>query len=257
MDGKQALISVSQYYKDNLRQNPNCSLAKYITEKRKFNINTIATFGIGISDNPIGVTAWDYLKDHGCDQELAKEYGIVYEANGSLTDCMKNRFVIEIKDVCGNLVGFSGRVLGSPKRFKYVNTKGTPCFQKSKIVFNLDKAKYHIDYFSKPYLILVEGHCDVMSLWQNGIRNVCAIMGTACTEHHANLIKMFCRDVVLCLDTDNAGIEATIRSERVLTEQGVNVHKMFLPKGKDADEFMQMQDGAAIFKDLAKKAMNI
>ena len=217
----------------------------------------MATFGLGIAENIIGVTVTEHLRKLGCPPETAEEYGIIYGTDNEWADCMHNRFTIEIRDVFGNLVGFSGRVLGNAKRFKYLNTKSTPCFQKSKVVFNLDKAKYYINYFAEPFLIIVEGHCDVMSLWQNGIRNVVAIMGTSCSEHHAKLIKMFCRKVVLCLDSDKAGQNATLRSEKVLAEQGIEVCKMCLPKGKDADEFMQMKDGKELFKNLVATAINI
>lgn len=257
MNGNEALTATSQFYKDNLRTNPNCELARYIFDTRKFTKETVATFGVGITNNPIGITAWDKLKTLGCTKETAVEYGIAYERNGQAFDLLTNRFTIEIRDVFGNLVGWTGRVLGSARRFKYLNTKASPCFQKSKIVFNLDKAKYYIDYCKEPYLIIVEGHCDVMSLWQNGIRNVVAIMGTACSEHHARLIKMFCRKVVLCLDTDKAGQEATLRSEQVLTEQGITVCKMCLPQGKDADEFMQTKGGKELFKNLVETAISI
>ena len=257
MDGKTALLETSKFYKENLRQNPDSAFARYIYEKRKYTKETVATFGLGSSANMIGVSVAEHLKKLGCPVETAKEYGIIYEANNTLVDCMQNRFTIEIRDVFGNLVGFSGRVLGDTKRFKYMNTKATPCFQKSKIVFNLDKAKYYINYFAEPFLIIVEGNCDVMSLWQNGIRNVVAIMGTSCSEHHAKLIKMFCRKVVLCLDSDKAGQDATLRSEKVLTEQGIDVCKMCLPKGKDADEFMQMKGGKELFENLVATAINI
>lgn len=257
MDGKKALLETSKFYKENLRQNPDCAFAKYIYGKRKYNSDTVATFGLGIADNIIGVSVAEHLKKLGCSPETAEEYGIVYKSDHGIFDCMHNRFTIEIRDVFGNLVGFSGRVLGDAKRFKYLNTKSTPCFQKSKIVFNLDKAKYYLDYLAEPYLIIVEGHCDVMSLWQNGIRNVVAIMGTSCSESHAKLIKMFCRKVVLCLDSDKAGQDATLRSEKILTEQGIEVCKMCLPIGKDADEFMQMKDGKELFKNLVATAIKI
>lgn len=257
MNGEQALLETSKFYKDNLRQNPESAFATYIYGKRKYNKETVATFGIGMSENLIGVSVVDHLKELGCEPETAQEYGIVYEKNNLWVDCMRNRFTIEIRDVFGNLVGFVGRVIGDTKKFKYLNTKATPCFVKSKIVFNLDKAKYYIDYFKDPYLIIVEGQCDVMSLWQNGIRNVVAIMGTSCSEHHAKLIKMFCHKVVLCLDSDKAGQDATLRSERILTEQGITVCKMCLPQGKDADEFMQMKDGKELFENLVATAINI
>lgn len=257
MDGKEALKATSQFYKDNLQTNPNCELARYIFDIRKFTKETVATFGVGITNNPIGITACEKLRTLGCAKETAIEYGIAYERNGQAFDLLTNRFTIEIRDVFGNLVGWTGRVIGRASRFKYLNTKATPCFQKSKIVFNLDKAKYYLDYFAEPYLIIVEGHCDVMSLWQNGIRNVVAIMGTSCSESHAKLIKMFCRKVVLCLDSDKAGQDATLRSEKILTEQGIEVCKMCLPIGKDADEFMQMKDGKELFKNLVATAIKI
>lgn len=122
-------------------------------------------------------------------------------------------------------------------------------------MFNLDKAKYYIPYTSDPYLIVVEGYCDVMSLWQNGIRNVVALMGTACTEYHAKLINMFCPKVVLCLDGDKAGQEATLRADTVLQENGIVTRKLYLPQNQDADEIMQTKNGQSLFKNLVQTAL--
>ena len=120
---------------------------------------------------------------------------------------------------------------------------------------NLDKAKYHIDYLNNPYLIVVEGYCDVMSLWQHGIKNVVAIMGTACTEYQARLIRMFCDKVVLCLDGDGAGQKAMASAEKMLNESGVRTYKAVLPDGKDGDELMQMENGIDLFMGIINKSL--
>lgn len=244
------LADTSKYYKQNLEL-PN--FYQYVTKTRKYNCDTIHTFGIGASPNNYGLIK--HLSQFGYSRENMLEYGLIAKQNNEFVDCMNKRFTMEIRDWNGELCGFCGRVLTDTKRYKYLNTKTTPYFAKRKVVFNLDKAKYYIPYTSDPYLIVVEGYCDVMSLWQNGIRNVVALMGTACTEYHAKLINMFCPKVVLCLDGDKAGQEATLRADTVLQENGIVTRKLYLPQNQDADEIMQTKNGQSLFKNLVQTAL--
>lgn len=253
MEPKKILKLTSDFYKAMLKRNTKSELYEYVVNKRKFDRNTIETFGIGIS--PSGTGLIDFLERKGVSSNEMQEFGLIYEKEGELMDYMSHRFTIEIRDVFGALIGFSGRKIRGAGRYKYLNTKTTPLFAKKKTVFNLDKAKYHIDYLNNPYLIVVEGYCDVMSLWQHGIKNVVAIMGTACTEYQARLIRMFCDKVVLCLDGDGAGQKAMESAEKMLNESGVRTYKAVLPDGKDGDELMQMENGIDLFMGIINKSL--
>lgn len=247
------LYEASTFYRKSFIENPSSNLRNYVENTRHFTSETIKTFGIGISMNPTGMITELFSQHYDCDS--MKENGLVFEKDGFMTDCMNNRFTIEIKDNLGRLAGFTGRLIRRSKRFKYLNSPSTKMFQKSKIVFNLDKAKDNIDYANKPYLIIVEGHCDVLSLWQNGIRNVVAIMGTACSHYHAKLLKMYTDNIVLCLDSDSAGEMASQKSREVLEKNGLNVHIATIEGAKDADELMQKENGKAIFRGIINNSL--
>ena len=253
MDNQKIVADASTYYKNQLNDYPYLKQAQYITQKRKYNQNTIATFGIGISSDRNGLV--DYLYSLGYDFDTMQKYGLIGTLNEKPIDWLANRFTIEIKDVYGSTIGLVGRTISGDKRYKYLTTKTTPIFVKRKTIFNLDKAKYYIDYINDPYLIIVEGQCDVMSLWQNGIRNVVALMGTSCSEYHAKLIKMFCEKVIICLDGDSAGQKGTERTESTLNKYGIKTYRLLLPDGKDADEIMQIENGKELFLELINKVL--
>lgn len=247
------IIQASEYYKNQFDENQKCETAKYITETRKFSKDTINKFGVGISTGSYGLV--NYLKAKGYTKDEMCLNGLTNEVNGNAVDFLAERFIIEIRGVYGDLVAFGGRKQDGNKRYKYLNTKTTSLFAKKKTVFNLDKAKYYIDYLHNPYLILVEGYCDVMSLWQNGIKNVVCTMGTACSEEQAKLIKMFCNKVVMCYDGDTAGQNATDRADLIFKNNNIKTHKLCLPNCKDPDDILGMDNGKQIFLDLVKNCM--
>lgn len=247
------IIQASEYYKSQFDENQDCETAKYITETRKFSKDTINKFGVGISTSSYGLV--NYLKAKGYTKDEMRLNGLTNEVDGNATDFLAERFIIEIRGIYGDLVAFGGRKQDGNKRYKYLNTKTTPLFAKKKTVFNLDKAKYYIDYLHNPYLILVEGYCDVMSLWQNGIRNVVCTMGTACSEEQAKLIKMFCNKVVICYDGDTAGQNATDRADLIFKNNNIKTYKLCLPNGKDPDDILGMENGKQIFLDMVKNCM--
>lgn len=249
---RNVLSEATNFYKESFRNNSTSKLHKYVETVRHFSKETVKTFGIGISMNQTSLITNLFHDGYSCHE--MQENGLIFEKDGYMTDCMGNRFTIEIRDNIGRLVGFTGRTTRTTKRFKYLNTPTTKLFQKSKIVFNLDKAKNYIDYSQRPYLIIVEGHCDVISLWQNGIRNVVAIMGTACSNHHARLLKMYTENIVLCLDSDKAGQIATKKSKETLEKNGINVFVAQIEGAKDADELMQKENGKEIFREIIKKS---
>lgn len=253
MEPKKILKLTSDFYKANMKRHTDSELYDYVVNKRKLDFNTRETFGIGISMDDNGLIR--FLERKGVERSEMQELGLIYEKDNESRDYMSNRFTIEIRDAFGALIGFSGRKIYGGGKYKYLNTKTTPMFAKRKTVFNLDKAKYHIDYLGNPYLIVVEGYCDVMSLWQHGIKNVVAVMGTACTEYQAKLIRMFCDKVVLCLDGDGAGQKAMESAEGMLNNHGVETYKAILTGGKDGDELMQMENGKELFMSIINKAL--
>ena len=160
---------------------------------------------------------WSALSDHLSargfrDRELI-DAGLAAEGQRGLYDRFRGRLLFPTRDVRGRITGFGGRALGADQEPKYLNTPRTPLFDKSGTLYGLDRGGPEARREDR--LIVVEGYMDVIACHQAGIANVAASMGTAITEAQMQLIKRFTPNVVLALDADNAGSEATIRAVEV------------------------------------------
>lgn len=226
------IIYASEYYQNLLWSNPENELAKYINS-RNLSKKTMLEFGLGISPNGNGLA--EYLTEKGYTTDDMIKFGLVNKEE--LYDTQANRVTFEVTDYKGNPIAFGGRVIDTTKRAKYKNTCNTPLFLKKNTVFNLYKASKHIDY-SNPFLILVEGYIDCMTLWDNGIKNVVCTMGTSCTREQAIMIKMFTPKIVVIYDGDNAGKLATTRAKDIFKSIGVDTICLTLPDNLDPDEYI-------------------
>ncbi len=152
----------------------------------------------------------------------------------------------------GDVVGFSCRVLREDdKRGKYINTNDTPLFNKSKLLFALDKARRSMG--KERFALICEGQVDAIVLHEAGFENSIAPLGTAFTEDHARMVKRYTDSVVLCYDGDKAGLNAADKAFRQLTAQGLPVKFMLLPEGHDPDTFIK-DHGVEAFRELLDKA---
>ena len=160
---------------------------------------------------------WSALTDHltarGFRDEELVAAGLAIQGERGLYDRFRGRLIFPTRDVRGRMTGFGGRALGADQEPKYLNTPRTPLFDKSGTLYGLDRGG--IEARRQDRLIVVEGYMDVIACHQAGIENVAASMGTAITEPQMQLIKRFTPNVVLALDADNAGSEATIRAVEV------------------------------------------
>ncbi|MBR3718544.1 MAG: DNA primase, partial [Firmicutes bacterium] len=170
---------------------------------------TITKFGIGYAD-----TEWrslsDYLLGQKIDAEILTELGLSSRSSkdGKLYDKFRGRVMFPIFNTMGKVIGFGGRtIIGDDA--KYLNSQESFIFEKKRNLYGLNLSKTEIQ--EQGYAILVEGYMDVVGLYQGGIRNVCAALGTALTPEQAQLLKRYTKKVVLCLDSDAAGIKAAIR----------------------------------------------
>ena len=178
----------SGYYKWALRNNCRKEYNEYLAS-RGLSDDTVKLFGVGCSFSHKGVVK--SLIDREYTLEEITNYGIGCNGEFGVFDKMHHRLTLELRDFRGSLIGFAGRSIVPNPEVKYLNTGATPIFTKGNNVFNLDKAKYAIDYTDNNYLILVEGYFDVMSLYDKGVKNVVAAMGTALTVRQALLLKLF------------------------------------------------------------------
>ena len=212
----------------------------------------IESFGLGFA--PSNNSLADYLlKKKNYQKQDLIEGGLVFQRE-RIFDFFKNRIIFPLTDQRGNILGFSGRVLEETENSgpKYINTKETIAYHKGSTFFAVNKA---IDEIKKTKEVLImEGEFDVISSFKEGITNAVAIKGTALTEEQAMFISRFAQKVILCLDQDDAGIEATKRSIEILEKKGLSSYVIAL-KDKDPDEAIK-QDPIA-FKKALKESVGV
>jgi len=212
---------------------------------------TIDEFQLGFAP-----AAWDKLSDafqkRGVTKELLLKSGLVLagKQGNSVYDRFRNRVIIPIADERGRVVGFGGRVLDDSTP-KYLNTPETILFNKRKLLFGLDRARQAIQ--QSGYAIVVEGYMDAISVFDAGIHNVVASLGTAFTPDHARLLRRYAKGIYFCYDSDEAGQNATIRALSIVNGTELPVHVIVVPDGKDPDEYIR-KHGADAFRALVKQA---
>ena len=215
--------------------------------RRGIQPETVKKFGIGYADEG-WQTLSDYLISQGTRAELLTELGLSSKSSkdGRLYDKFRSRVMFPIFNTMGKVIGFGGRTLVDDPA-KYLNSQESFVFEKKRNLYGLNLSKEEIS--SAGYAILVEGYMDVIGLFQGGVRNVCAALGTALTPEQAALLKRYTKKVVLCLDSDAAGIKAAIRGCDVLRDAGLDVRVMHVDDGKDPDEYIK-KHGADEFRAL-------
>ncbi len=212
---------------------------------------TIISFKIGWAPE-----SWDrivnYLKNKNITEDIAQKAGLIVKRSSSkgYYDRFRSRIIFPIEDINGDIVAIGGRVIddGLPK---YLNSPETPIYQKSHILYGLYKAKEAIR--KKGTGIVVEGYLDLISLFQQGIENVVATLGTALTTQHITLLKKHARNWILIFDGDSAGIKAALRALPLFFKASLNVKVLNLPDNHDPDSFIRTE-GKEKFLTLLEKA---
>ncbi len=222
------------------------AVLKYLYDRGIDDI-TIKRFGLGFSPAN-GLELFNYLKRRNYSTEILLKAGLISKSNsGSYYDRFKNRVMFPIIDEKNNVIGFGGRVIDDAKP-KYLNTPETVVFKKGKTLYGINYAKKS----KEDMFIIVEGYMDAIALYQSGLDNVVASLGTALTIEQGRLIKKYKNTVVISYDADEAGIEATMRGLNLLDELDLNVNILTVPNGKDPDEFVR-KEGFDAFKKLLQK----
>ncbi len=248
------LRATTDFYHQNLLNNPNSLQSQYLM-KRGISPEMIEKFQIGASLN------FDDLPKHlsklGFKYEDMSLAGVIGKGEYGLYDFYGKRLIFPIFNGFGDVVAYSGRsVEDNPNHTKYKNTFQTAVFNKSDILFGLnfvrDLKKQNMGLDT---IVIVEGHIDVISCHQVGITNTIGCMGTALTTQHARKIKQLVDNVILCLDGDSAGANATYKAIDVLKDIGLNVRVVRLSGAKDPDEFIKKY-GKDVFLDKLNSAIN-
>ena len=246
----------AQFFHNILLEHPKAELVRdYIYKERGVSEETVKLFKLGYAPE-----SWDlllnFLKGKGYSQDLIKESGMVVfnEERKSLYDRFRNRLMIPLSDVYGNVVGFTARALGEDYQGgKYINSPQTLIYDKSKIVYGLHLAKQAIK--EAGHAVVVEGNMDVVSTHQADVKQVVAVSGTAMTEAQLSLLKRFTEKLIFAFDEDEAGRLAMRRGVELALNKGFVVCVLELPGGKDPDEAVR-QDVAA-FKEAVTNAKTI
>ena len=228
----------AMHYVENL-SNPAASAANEYIKRRQLDGGTQKHFGIGYSLD-FNDLPW-FLKQKGYTNEEMLAVGVVKQKdNGKIYDPLANRVIFPIIDVYGNVIAFGGRTLESNPDFaKYLNTAETELFNKRNTLYAINYLKKQRQSGPIPYVIVVEGYMDVISLHKAGFTMTVASMGTALTQSQAKMIKRFADKVYICYDGDSAGQKATLRGLDILKENGLDVMVVQLPDKFDPDDVIK------------------
>lgn len=202
-------------------------------KQRGFLKETLKTFGLGFAPaQRDALLKAATAAGHKVDK--LEKLGLV--RNGR--DFFSDRVMFTIHNVAGKPIAFAGRILKSDaKAPKYINSPETEIYHKSDVLYGMYQARQTVRRLDNIYM--VEGYTDVISLHQNGIKNVVATSGTSLTAGQAALVKRFTANVTLLYDGDKAGIKAALRGVDVLLTADLNVRVVILPDGQDPDSYMQ------------------
>lgn len=213
---------------------------------------SVKRFGIGYAP-----AAWDALKTHllaaGFTQQELLDAGLLVHntEKNSVYDAYRNRVIFPIIGASGRVLGFGARVLNDDKP-KYINTGDTPIYNKRNNLYGLylQKGRRCAD------LVMVEGYTDVIGLFEAGITNAVASLGTALTVQQARLLKRYTQLVYIAYDGDAAGQNATIRGLDILSHEGIDVRVIVFPDAQDPDEFIRTH-GREAFDALKDHALSL
>ena len=239
----------ARFYRSMLSDPRGSEVASYIRDKRRISPRFSARFGLGAAPD-----AWDSLilamADKGYEKADLIEAGLaVAGKGGGVYDKYRNRLMLPVIDVRGDVIGFTSRVMDDSTP-KYLNTPETAIFKKRSILYGINYAKNT----KRPNFILVEGNIDVITLHQAGFDNTVATMGTALTEDHVRLLERYTKELVLCYDNDTAGEDATQRSIALLKNSEVAVKVLRLPNRQLPDGTMGKQDADDYIKNFGPGA---
>ena len=248
-----ALREATEFYQQILESSDGAP-ARAFYKKRGFTEQTCKDFRLGAAP-----AAWDTTMQHLLSRGFAIEHlvdaGLVItREDGKTYDRFRGRAMFAIADSGGRVVGFSARTLtDDPGQPKYVNSPQSIVFEKSKLLYGLDRAKRSIQ--ADRTAIIVEGQADVITLHQAGITNVVASSGTALTAEHLRILKRFADAIVLVFDSDEAGQKAITKGIELGLAAGFDVRCVVLPQGTDPDSLVRTQ-GAEALRTLLSSAVS-
>lgn len=250
---RQMNAKVGDFYQQQLRQHRLADVAKNYLKNRGLTGEVAKVFQLGFA--PAG---WDNLlstlgQDEKSLHELRELGLITSNENNKTYDRFRERIIFPIRNKRGQTIGFGGRVLdnGEPK---YLNSPETPLYHKGREVYGLYEALKSSSKIQR--IIVVEGYLDVISLYQQGVMNVVAALGTAITREHVDLLFRSVSELVICMDGDSAGQKAAWRAVTnalPALRKGRQIKVLSLNAGEDPDNLIR-EKGSAHFEQLVEEA---
>jgi DNA primase len=248
-DAQNLFEKVVDIYHTNLLQKDNTRVQDYLT-KRGLKIETIKDWKIGYTPE-----AWQFVEENIQDKNqsiLLEKIGIVKSKDGKRYDFFRDRIIFPIFDIQGHAIAISARIVdkGEPK---YLNSPDTILFNKSEVLYGLDKAKDGIRKFK--YTILVEGQMDLLLCHQEGFNNTVATSGTALTDKHLQILRRYTNNLMLIYDADKAGLAATIKAWTLALKYGFEVKTAVMTAGEDPASLL-LKD-KKLFLNIIKNATHV
>ncbi len=258
----QALAQAQLFYQGLLHGAAGAAARRYLAGRGVAEA-TMAQFGLGYA--PGGSSLLRYLRDAGfSDAELVAAGLLSIAADGRHFDFFRERVLFPIRDAQGRTIAFGGRALDAGTTPKYLNSRDTLLFHKQDTLFGLDLARRAIAQERRA--VIVEGYMDALMAHQHGYHNVVATLGTAVTERHLAQLRRVADEIVLALDSDEAGQAATWRALQVaeqglrsgltpvvgpnrrqrqlVADRGAELKVLTLPTAKDPDELIRADPSA-------------
>ena len=239
----------AEFYHENLYK-PTSKVAQEYIKKRKLDNRTLKAFLIGYAGNFNEL--YLLLKQKGYTEEEMLALSLVKKTeNGGYMDSFRKRLMFPIQDVRERVIAFGGRVLDDSKP-KYINSPENIVYSKGRNLFGLNVAKKH----DTKRIIIVEGYMDAISLYQRGITNVVASLGTAMTESQGRLLRRHSEQVILGYDADGAGQAAILRGMEILQNLGCDIRVLQIEGAKDPDEYV-LKYGPERFQKCVDNAISL
>lgn len=203
--------------------------------QRGLDVNTIEEFELGYAPNTSKALYNQLSKDYVALDLL--NAGLINKGENDYYDIFRGRIMFPIRDETNRVIAFSGRVFGNNDNpAKYVNTAQTAIFQKSSVLYNLNRALPYIKRSNR--VVLMEGYMDVIKASMAMVKETVCSMGTSLTLDQALKLKHYTDNVIICYDGDKAGQAATAKAIKVLEKANLNVKILAMPNGLDPDEFI-------------------
>ena len=240
-----------KYYLNNLFTEQGIKARKYLQD-RGIDESIIKEFNIGLALSNKD-TLYKLLNGKKYNADKIADLGLINKVGLDIYDVFTNRIMIPIEDLKGQVVGFTGRIYNNETdTAKYMNTRETDIFKKGHILFNYHNARNSIR--EEKCIIVVEGNMDAIKVSASGIKNVVALMGVAMSKEQIDVLKKLRVPVILMLDNDQAGLDATVKNGEMLLHSGVDTRVVRLTDAKDPDEYIRLK-GVDALKDNIKHAL--